>query len=94
MWELVRNTERFSFVPRAKVEHAVFYPDTEGPEPPGIWYYEVAAVMGMMVTGLRVVTARTARPGRAWPRSGGGRGSMQVCWGPGMSSSPRTWTRC
>ena len=55
MWELVRHTERFSFVPRAKVEHAVFYPDTEGPEPPGIWHYEVASVMGMMVTVLRVV---------------------------------------
>ena len=55
-------------MPRAKVEHAVFYPDTEGPEPPGIWYYEVAAVMGMVVTVLRMVV-----PGR--PDQGGrGRG--------------------
>ena len=89
----MRHTERFSFVPRAKVEHAVFYPDTEGPEPPGIWYYEVAAVMGMMVRVLRVVV-----PGR--PDQGGrGRGqevggAARGCPGArGMSSSPRTWTR-
>ncbi len=40
MWNNIRETERFDFVNKSKVEHVVFYPPDSRNNTGDIWLYE------------------------------------------------------